>query len=423
MDLVHNSIPINPFFISDNKKLLRKNNLFWIGFIIYTLSFTVAQTTFINFAVIQVFQLAGLALLIPNALSIVNFKFESQYLKAFFYIFCCWSLTIVLRGFNLNSDFLKEMLFDAGYGLFPYLVPLVLLFPKKLSFYKKIFFVIIVLDGFYILYDAIFIKNLLNSDRTNLLSLGIVEQFSRMLSVCNGFILLTFFYHSNKRKLFAVAISVLTLLFAIVRARRGLIFISASTLLFAYILYLMYSRERKLAILIGLLIASVLFYKVKQAIQEGSGVFSSLSEHFDEDTRSGVEMCFYSDLTTRDWIIGKGINGQYYCPILDENISGYRTVIETDYLQLILRGGIINLVLLLLIMIPAVINGLFFSRNLLSKAAGAWILLWLFYLYPTSVTTFSLHYILVWMCVGICYSKKIRNIPESVMRRYFLTGQ
>ena len=71
-------------------------------------------------------------------------------------------------------------------------------------------------------------------------------------------------------------------------------------------------------------------------------------------------------------------------------------------------------------MIPAVVKGLFFSKNLLSKAAGVWILLWILYLYPTSVTTFTLHYILVWICIGICYSNKIRNIPEEAMRKYFL---
>jgi hypothetical protein len=422
MELVHNAIPINPFFISGNKQLLRKNNLFWIGFIIYTLSFTLSQTTVVNITICQAIQLVGLALVIPNALSIASFKFESQYLKAIFFIFCCWSLTILLRGFIFNYDFLKRMVFDPYTGMLPYFVPLVLLFPKKLSFYKRIFNVIIILDIFFILYDVIFIKYLLNADRTSSLSLGIVEQFTQ-LCISNGFILLTLFYHPNKRKLFAVGISVVSLFLAIVRARRGLIFISASTYMFAFILHLMYSRERKLTILIGLLVASVLFYKGVQSFQEGNSAFSFISERLNEDTRSNVEMCFYSDLTNKDWIIGKGINGQYYCPILDEDISGYRNVIETDYLQLILRGGIVNLVLRLLIMVPAFINGLFFSRNLLSKAAGGWVLLWIIYLYPTSVTTFSLHYILVWICVGICYSKKIRNIPEVVMREYFLTNR
>jgi hypothetical protein len=88
-------------------------------------------------------------------------------------------------------------------------------------------------------------------------------------------------------------------------------------------------------------------------------------------------------------------------------------MIETDYLNIILKGGIISLVLLFLIAIPAVIKGLFFSKNILSKAAAFWIIIWLVELYPANVNSFSLNHILVWISIGICYSKEIRNYTES----------
>jgi hypothetical protein len=64
---------------------------------------------------------------------------------------------------------------------------------------------------------------------------------------------------------------------------------------------------------------------------------------------------------------------------------------------------------------------LFFSNNALSKAAALWIILWLISLYPSTVTTFTMNYILVWIAIGICYSKLVRNMSDHVLKEYFLT--
>ena len=115
-----------------------------------------------------------------------------------------------------------------------------------------------------------------------------------------------------------------------------------------------------------------------------------------------------------DWAIGKGINGEYFCPGIDEDApTNYRNIIETGYLQIILKGGIIRLILYLLIAIPALILGLFFSKNLLSKAAGIWIFISLISLYPATVNSFNLNYLLVWISIGICYSKELRILPDD----------
>ena len=130
----------------------------------------------------------------------------------------------------------------------------------------------------------------------------------------------------------------------------------------------------------------------------------------------------YADMSPTDWVIGKGIKGQYYCPVV-ENVNdaegaGYRDNIETGYLQIILKGGIISLALLLLMFVPAVYKGLFKSKNVLSKAAALWIFLWIIYLYPSGGIVFTMNYVLVWIAVGICYSEKIRNLPDSTIKNY-----
>jgi hypothetical protein len=188
-------------------------------------------------------------------------------------------------------------------------------------------------------------------------------------------------------------------------------------MLFSYLLYVIYSKNKVFIFYFSIVIITVVsLYAVNIYNIKTNRVFSFVAERADEDTRTGVELYFYEDMKPMDWIIGRGINGKYYCPNVDEDeVSNYRSVIETGYLQIILKGGVVSLGLLLLITVPAIFKGIFYSSNILSKAAGIWILLALLSLYPATVDTFSMRYILMWISVGICYSKEIRNIPDSLI--------
>jgi len=150
--------------------------------------------------------------------------------------------------------------------------------------------------------------------------------------------------------------------------------------------------------------AVLLFYAVQR-----NGFFGYFDSRLDEDTRKGVEIAFRNDMKPIDWMIGKGINGVYYCPNIDEGyrVTIYRSAIETGYLQIILRGGIVSLALYILIMIPAILKGFFFSKNKLCKAAAAWIVLFMIFSYPMCVHWFILSTVLIWISIAICYNKDI----------------
>ena len=195
----------------------------------------------------------------------------------------------------------------------------------------------------------------------------------------------------------------------------------SSFLLCSYILDIFSSNKKFIVIYLAILISLVGALYVSNIYKIGkNSIFTFLLDRGDEDTRTGVELYFYDDMKTEDWIIGKGINAEYFCPDVEpEQTTNYRTVIETDYLQTILNGGIISLALLLLIVIPAIFLGLFYSTNILSKSAALWIFLWVLSLYPSRVTTFSLHYLTVWISIAICYSKSIRNMSETSMKKLF----
>jgi hypothetical protein len=285
-----------------------------------------------------------------------------------------------------------------------------------------VFDVIIIFGIFYIIYDILFIKDLINSDRSSVTSRQIVETFSA-LSFSSGFLLLTYSYHSKKRQLLAIGVTVLALLFAVIRARRGLIFMYGTMIFLSYIFYVFHSKLKLLIIYLTVFIILVGAVYVNGVYKPyNNRIYGFLIERGDEDSRTGAELYFYDDMKTKDWVIGKGIKGEYFCPLEENRITNYRDAIETGYLQTILNGGLISLGLFLLIAIPGIIKGIFYSKNVLSKAAGIWIFMSIINSYPSTVNAFTLQYLLVWISIGICYSKEIRMMPESNMKDIFLTS-
>jgi hypothetical protein len=419
VELIEEYTDISQPFI--NNKEWRTLKFFWLGFIIYTAAYTLSTVLPSSFHDRrELVQTIGLLLLVPAAFKLIKFKIENPYLRVIYILYCGWLILVLLRGFRFDYVQIREMMFDAWAGIFLYLTPLILLFPKNIFYLKRVFEVIGILSIIYIVFCLLFYKLLLNPDSMYIPSREAAEYLTKCLSIPSGFLLLTYVYHSNKRKLLAFFVIMLTLFLVIFRGRRSLIFMTICPLLFAYFIFF-YINKRKLSVILTsfFLLAALSFYGVKLYNENKTGMFNIITERVDEDTRTGVEVCFYEDLQTKDWVLGRGINGEYFCPAVDTDFSNYRDMIETDYLNIILKGGIISLGLLLLITIPAIFKGLFYSKNILSKAAGIWILFWVLDLYPATVYTFTFNYLLVWISVGICYSKTIRNMPESTIKEIF----
>jgi hypothetical protein len=420
-------------YSGDNSLIISKNqerslDFFWYGFIVYMLFYIFSATEgfALSPASCQGVQAIGFILMAYGASGLISVKFDDQYLGAVFWIYLAYSMTIVARGAELSMSSLKQLLFDITFGAMPYLAPLVVLLPRNIKAYKKIFKVLLTFGVCFLVLVALFINVMRDPDRLNLQSQGLVENFSGLLAVPGGFLLMTYLYHSKekdflqlgRKNLFAGFVLIVALYFAIFRARRGLIFICGTTLASIGMVYLI-SAKRKMLIIITLVIF-VGFVALFMAGRKTPAMFNFLVDRGEEDTRSGVEVYMYADMSSTDWVIGKGLKGEYYCPIVDNvnDASGFRGYIETGYLQMILKGGIMSIVLLLLILIPAIFKGLFKSKNILSKAAAIWITLWIIYEYPVIGVGFTMHYVLVWISVGICYSKKIRNMADSTIKFY-----
>src|SRR5436190_7781763 len=149
-----------------DKGINRRLNTFWLGFTIYTAVFAIGAALTRTYSVNPILQLIGFCLMLPMAAYLVQFKLEDNYLKVVFFLFFGWLLWTILRGSRYDSPYLQFLLFNGDFGVLPYFVPLILLFPRDLVFYKKLFDVITVLGILFIVYDIFFIRVLFNSDRT-----------------------------------------------------------------------------------------------------------------------------------------------------------------------------------------------------------------------------------------------------------------
>lgn len=394
--------------------MLTLNHAFWLGFAIYTVAQVLYSIAESNFAFFQMVQLLGIMLFLPAAVFQMKWNLESQYLQLIFILYSLWVCYLLLSGLPdlKNPTFLKKFLFNPKIG-FLYLVPAVILIPLTGRQLRNLFYTILLFAITFLLLCMFNASKLMESNTSDRLSIGVIETFSN-LSFASGFILMTYKYHRKSWNLLALFVSMVTLVFAVIQARRGMILMYSGMLAVAFLIYFHFSRI-KVYLLYGCVFCALLgAWFLMRGEFEDMGMFRFLSERGIENTRAGVEVDLYKDMTETEWIIGKGINGSYFSPgIEEEQETHYRDLVETGFLQAILKGGIIYLFLILAIAIPAIFKGFFYSNNLLSKASAAWILLAMLDSYPTIIFSFTLNYITVWVAIAICYSSRFRKMHND----------
>lgn len=392
-------------------------NFFWFGFVLYAICYSFPGLN-ISLKYFQGVQIVGIISFMFSGFYLINWRFENVYLKVIFLLYILWSLVIIFRGFILDYNFLKHIFFNAAFSIFLYFAPLILVFRCTLANFKKLFSVIIILNLIFLLYVIIYHKLLFHGfSGFYRIPTAVTETFTHFLSFPTAFILLTYLYHKKRRIFLSLLIIILTFLIVTIRARRGLMLMSLCFMVFSYIIFYYTNKGKILKIILSIAILGfVVFYAYTTYSKNQFGTFSLITRRINEDTRKGIEDRFYSDMSTRDLILGRGINGLYYAPGIDElkgSLTVMRSVIETGYLQIVLKGGYTSLILYLLITIPAIFIGIFSSKNVLTKASAVWILLYTIFLYPTYVNMFSLTYLIIWISVGICYSKDIREKSDD----------
>ena len=138
------------------KRELKSLNIFWFGFIVYSLAFTLSYTPSAT-NLFHAIQLVAITFCILGAILLFKLQFESKYLAFLYVCFFTWSIIVICRGFKLDSTFIKDEIYDARYGVFPYFVPLILLMPIDQFFWKKLLDSVIILGIFYLIFDVLYL--------------------------------------------------------------------------------------------------------------------------------------------------------------------------------------------------------------------------------------------------------------------------
>ena len=241
------------------------------------------------------------------------------------------------------------------------------------------------------------------------------EGIGALLPFISAFLLGFGCFFSKRQRMFNIMIWAIFFLLMMLNARRN---VSFSLLLYAFIAYVFSiaaNMKRNivksvLTILVSVLIGLFLLLEMDTL---SSGLFKNMSNRISEDTRSGVEELFFADFANSpitDWIFGRGMDGGYYQITIDAEtgeISDNRTAIETGYLNMILKGGMVYDVVIILIMLLAVRRG-YGRKNRTCSFLATILLTYFIDLYTTNpVCAFSVRSILFWFCISVLSA----NVP------------
>lgn len=390
--------------------LQMKGNIFltfWASIITYSIGYLLSITDHVPYIFCRLMMALGLGGMVYSMLLLTKFRITNSYFRFIFIIYSIWQIYIIKEAlYDFNYEMLSTYLFSP-YLLLPYLVPLVIFIPANIFYLRKIF------DFFTVTTILLFIFFILFSNELLYINSAFSEQTVWTFGTGSGFLLLTWIYHNTKRRLISFSAVILSLFIATVMARRNIMLTFSNYLLFSILLIIFSSKQSirsKIYLFTFILLTTFSIYYLFTSYQDI--LFSKISARFTQETRDVVFLAFFKDMSPNDLLFGKGFGGTYYCPGIEPD-RDYRYLIESGYLQIILKGGYISLGLFLLVTLPAAYLGMIKSNNILSRATGAIVFLWLIDMVPWGMAAINIRYILLWTSISVCYSKEIRQLSDN----------
>lgn len=199
------------------------------------------------------------------------------------------------------------------------------------------------------------------------------------------------------------------LLMTMYMARRGDTVITIIYFILIWYLYTTQSKKNnKFKMVIIAVVLIFMCYNIFTNLSDS--FFSLLIERSNVDTRSGVENNFYKDFSSDfDWLFGRGLLGTYFDNIFGEQ----RFSIETGYLFIILRCGLLYLIPYVILLLLSGIKGYIRSKNIFVKSIAIFMLMSVLELYPWGYQTFTFKFYIIWLGVYICNSKYFLNMSDN----------
>lgn len=340
-------------------------------------------------------------------------------LRMILFIFVVWSLLLLIGSFRIDSSYFKNILRDR-YFFIPFLLSLIILYSRFevnffklfLSFtYRLIFFGVITQAFILFTLSSLYLDNFYELiHRIWIFDLG------------SALLLLTAHLYKKKGPTYIVLIYYLINLFlSAYFGRRGLMF-DILLLLSAMVIIRLKSTStgivRRVKILLIMLVLIVVLVRSFGFLTNNLYVFKKgFTQKAWDVSRGQVMDDFFKDFnTTTDWTFGRGLNGTILRRV--EWGTNQGTTIENGFLFVIFKGGLLYLLPMMFIFFRSFYLGYFKSKNDLSKALAALIMIQVIGMVSFNLPDYAPRYILVFIAVSAGFNAKIRALTNKEIITY-----
>ena len=324
-------------------------------------------------------------------------------------------LAIISAGIVVRADFpanVKDwgLFLVNGSGLLVYVAPIILLMLPNRTYFRDIVRLFFKASLFVLPIWVLNASDLVQDDYKG-------EGIGVYLPFFSAFLLALSGLFSKKEKMLTLFIWGMYLFLMLLNARRNVAFTLVLYGIFSYLMTLLDDWKRHLAKVFMIITVSIFGLLLLQLNMDNltSGVFNRISNRATEDSRSGVEELFFLDFANspeEDWIFGRGMDGGYYQIMKDEDtgeVSDNRKGIETGYLQLVLKGGLVYAVCIVLIIVNAIGRA---RRDKDVVGSRYFVMVMLSYLIDLYTTNPICYYmprmVIFWFVIGVMTQKEER---------------
>lgn len=338
--------------------------------------------------------------------------------KGILSFFVLWS--IILLGaviINPHSELwptlsFPQRVFGQPNFFLPYVFPIFVLYSKfsidffiNLIKYASIFLFLAVLVEMYTLLSGV--------------SIADKEQQSRVLLFDLGSSFLLLISHLSKKKyIFHAAVFYLLLrIILLAQWGRRAMFLDALLVIAAMVItrlktvYLTFNDRMKMYFTGFILV--FIFLSVSHIISSIYIFQRGFNQEAQEETRGFVYEAFFRDLNTApEYFFGRGIGGTIVRDVDSGRIVDF---VESGYLILLFKGGLLYLIPFLIILMRAFYLGFFKSKNYIVKALAILILIYMISMYGWNWPDLSARYLFLWISVSGCYNAELRSINNETI--------
>lgn len=325
-------------------------------------------------------------------------------------------LTIISAGIVVRADFPANV---KDWGLFlvnvsglpVYVVPIILLMLPNRKYFRDIVRLFFKASLFVLPIWVLNASDLVQDDYKG-------EGIGVFLPFFSAFLLALSGLFSKKERMLTLFIWGMYLFLMLLNARRNVTFTLVLYGIFSYLMTLLDDWKRHPAKVFIIITGSILGLLLLQLNMDNltSGVFKRMSNRATEDSRSGVEELFFVDFASspaEEWIFGRGMDGGYYQIMRDEDtgeVSDNRKGIETGYLHLVLKGGLVYAVCIVLIIVNAIGCARKDKNVIVSRYFVMVMLSYLIDLYTTApICSYMPRTVIFWFVIGVMTQKEGRG--------------